>query len=982
MAEMLGYTQDEMMGKHLFEFMDANGVKDAAAKLKNRQKGLKEQHEFEFVHRNGTRVCTLIETVPLFDNENQYAGSLASVMNISERKKAENELAAINETLKEAQSFAKIGSWWYDPVTQMPTWTEEMFHIFGLEPQPEALPYDEHRKIIHPDDWERFDSAVNRSITDGIGYDLELTIIRPSGEIRYVNSRCEAERDESGEIKRLIGTTQDITGIKNILLQLEKRNTDLRLAQEIASIGTWSLDPKIGIPEWSDEIYRIYERDPKLGPYPLSDYETIYRGRYWERFNTAIQGAIKDGTPYDIELKLELPSGNVKWVHAMCEPEPELEPKGRKLRGTIQDISERKQAEIKIKESEERFKLAMEFANDGLYDWNLETNEIYYSPSWKRMLGYEDDELPNDFSIWEKLTEAEDVKRSWKMQNELINKKRDNFKIEFKMKHKNGHWVDILSRANAIFNEDNKAIRIIGTHVDITERKQAETSLLQKKKEAERYLNLAGVMFIGLDRYGNVNVANEKACEVLECANAEIVNQNWFDNFIPQRIRKNVRNVFKQLMEGEIEPVEYYENPVITKNGKEKAIAWHNTVIMDEDNHAIGILGSGEDITEKLKLQAQLHQAQKMEAIGNLAGGIAHDFNNILSSIIGFTELALDETQKGTTLEDSLQEVYAAGKRAKDLVKQILAFARQSEEKLSSIQPSVIAKEVLKFIRSTIPTTIEVQQEIESDALIMGNATQIHQVLMNLCTNAAHAMENSGGILIVSLKDVVLNEKDLSVGMKSGEYAEITVSDSGVGIAPETIESIFEPYFTTKRVGEGTGMGLAMVRGVVESYGGTVNVHSQLGKGATFTIYLPITKRRSAQGEYIQEQLPTGTERILFVDDEAPIAKMGGQTLERLGYSVTTRTSSIEALELFKTKPDDFDIVVTDMTMPNLTGDQLSIEMMKIRSDIPVILCTGYSRKISDEIASEIGIKAFAYKPVVKADLAKTVRKVLDEAKG
>ena len=645
------------------------------------------------------------------------------------------------------------------------------------------------------------------------------------------------------------------------------------------------------------------------------------------------------------------------------------------------DVTEQKNAEITLKNSEERFALAMEFANDGLFDWNLETNEIYYSPVWKRMLGYEDDELPNDFSIWEKLTEAEDVKRSWKMQDELINKKRNNFEIEFKMKHKNGCWIDILSRANAIFNEDNKAIRIVGTHVDITERKQAEMSLLQKKKEAERYLNLAGVMFIGLDRNGNVNVANKKACEVLECTETEIINQNWFDNYIPDRMRNDVRYVFKQLMEGKIKPVEYYENPVLTKSGNEKHVAWNNTVIMDEKGSIIGILGSGEDVTEKLKLQVQLQHAQKMESIGNLAGGIAHDFNNILSSIIGFTEIALDEAPKGTVLEDSLQEVYSAGKRAKDLVRQILAFARQSDVKISPIQLGPIAKEVLKLIRSTIPTTIEIQQEIESDAPILGNATQVHQVLMNLCTNAAYSMEDSGGVLSVSLKDMVLDTKDLLVGMNPGDYVEIKVSDTGVGIAPGIIQSIFEPYFTTKGPGEGTGMGLAMAQGVIESYGGRIAVDSKVGKGTAFTIYLPVAKKRSAQGAYVPEELPTGTGRILFVDDEAPIGKMGGQILERLGYSVTIRTSSIEALELFRTKPNEFDLVVTDMTMPNLTGDKLAIELMKIRPDIPVILCTGYSKKISDEIAAEIGIKAFAYKPVVKADFAKTVRKVLDEVK-
>ena len=352
---------------------------------------------------------------------------------------------------------------------------------------------------------------------------------------------------------------------------------------------------------------------------------------------------------------------------------------------------------------------------------------------------------------------------------------------------------------------------------------------------------------------------------------------------------------------------------------------------------------------KQLIAEEQLRQAQKMESIGNLAGGIAHDFNNILSSILGFTELAIDEVEKGTTIEDSLQEVYAAGKRAKHLVKQILAFARQSDEKRKPIQVDLIVKEVLKFIRSSIPTTIEIRQNIESEAIITGNATQVHQVLMNLCTNAAHAMETQGGILSVGLKDIAVDRSTNweTLDLKIGNYVEITVADTGTGIHPEILKNIFEPYFTTKAPGEGTGMGLAMVHGIVDSYGGKIMVDSIFGKGTTFTIYLPIEMKRGDHRLYETKEYPSGTERILFVDDEAPIAKVGGQILERLGYSVTTRTSSIEALELFKAKPDDFDLVITDMTMPNLTGDKLAIELVKIRPDIPVVLCTGYSIKIN-----------------------------------
>ena len=430
---------------------------------------------------------------------------------------------------------------------------------------------------------------------------------------------------------------------------------------------------------------------------------------------------------------------------------------------------------------------------------------------------------------------------------------------------------------------------------------------------------------------------------------------------------------------------------VVHPDGNRIFLEVFGSPVRDKQGTIIASLASFSDITariqveeKRLRLEEDLRQAQKMESIGTLAGGIAHDFNNILSAIIGYTELSLYDAAKGTPLENNLQGVYTAGIRARDLVKQILAFARQSDEEQRPIRVDIITKEVLKLIRSTIPTTIEVKENIESHSLIMGSPSHVHQIFMNLCSNAAQAMEDAGGILKVVLTDVEYNDQSplpLS-GLKPGNYLKISVSDTGPGISPDIIGSIFEPYFTTKGVGEGTGMGLALTHGIIESYGGKITVDSELGKGTVFSIYLPITKKRDDHRPDEKEILPSGTESILFVDDELPIANMGSQLLERLGYRVTVRTSSVEALELFRSKPNDFDLVITDMTMPNMTGDQLAVELMKMRSDIPVILCTGYSKKISEEIAKEIGIKAFAYKPVVKADLAETVRKVLDEAKG
>jgi len=350
-----------------------------------------------------------------------------------------------------------------------------------------------------------------------------------------------------------------------------------------------------------------------------------------------------------------------------------------------------------------------------------------------------------------------------------------------------------------------------------------------------------------------------------------------------------------------------------------------------------------------------------------------------LTSIFGYTELALLDVEKNTMIEEYLHEVFAAGKRAQSLVKQILTFARQSDEELTPLKVSLPAKEALKFLRSSIPATIEIRQHIESDSLVMGNSTQLHQIFMNLCTNAAQAMEKEGGILEVGVKDVQLDENFTRQypDLEPGRHIKISVSDEGAGIAPDRLDSIFEPYYTTKAPGEGTGMGLAIIHGIVKSCGGEIIVESEVGKGTVFTIYLPVIKARSESHPYEKDTLLFGNERVLFVDDEDSITRMESRILEQLGYSVTTRTSSLEALELFRAKPDDFDLVITDMTMPNMNGDKLAAQLVAIRPDIPVILCTGYSKNISDDSAAKFGIKALVYKPIARVDLSKTIRKVL-----
>ncbi len=434
----------------------------------------------------------------------------------------------------------------------------------------------------------------------------------------------------------------------------------------------------------------------------------------------------------------------------------------------------------------------------------------------------------------------------------------------------------------------------------------------------------------------------------------------------------------------------------------------------DSEGKMIGVVGVLKDITQQRQLEVQLQQSQKMEAIGTLAGGITHDFNNILGAILGYTDLAILESKDESRIRQHLEKIQEAGHRARDLVNQILTFSRQTKQERLPVQLNSIVNEALKMLRASLPSTIEIRQNIQADkGTVEADPTQIHQVLMNLCTNAAHAMQENGGLLEIGIQnmdfglrgaDYEKEEKNTTLEAHAsdfmgqanqisesqieyldilpGPYLKLTVRDTGIGMTPDVLGRIFDPYFTTREKAQGTGLGLSVVHGIIKSHGGSITVESEPGQGTTFHVYLPRMeysmeiKYKMAASPY--KGIPTGHERILFVDDEEALVDIGRQMLEHLGYELVTRTSSIEALELFKAEPDGFDLVITDMTMPNMTGDKLARAMMKIRPDIPIILCTGFSERITEKNAGEIGIKKLAMKPLVIRYLAEAIREVLE----
>jgi PAS domain S-box-containing protein len=573
------------------------------------------------------------------------------------------------------------------------------------------------------------------------------------------------------------------------------------------------------------------------------------------------------------------------------------------------------------------------------------------------------------------------------------------------------YWEDI-----GVPVKDNHG-RIVGAIEiarNITDRKKAEEVLRETRDYLENLINHASAPIIVWDLEFRITRFNNAFERLTGYAGDEVIGQE-FSMLFSKGSRRESLNKITHTLKGEY--WKSVEIPILCKDGDVRHVLCNSAnVYADDGTTLLSTIVQGIDITQQKHLEAQIRQTQKMEALGTLAGGIAHDFNNMLYAVIGYAELALGDAPKGTLLQSHLQEVVKAANRAKDLVKQILTFSRQTEDELRPVQVKLIVKEALKLLRASLPTTIEIRQNIQSDSVVLADPAQIQQVLMNLCTNAAHVMREEGGILEVSLSSAECGvrsadlEKDdkhsafpgpdlthgrngvfqsrcaragrnrqSAIGLAPGPHLRLTVSDTGHGMTPDVMERIFEPFFTTKEVGEGTGMGLSVVHGTVKSLGGTITVDSQPGNGSTFRIYLPLAERELEPEVETEKAVPTGEERILFIDDEQVLANMGKQMLERLGYEVASRTSSIEALELFRAQPDRFDLVITDMTMPNMTGEKLAAEIMNIRPDIPIILCTGFSEHISEEKAKEMGIRTFVMKPLARRDLAGTIRKVLDK---
>jgi PAS domain S-box-containing protein len=909
-------------------------------------------------------------------------------IDLTERRKAEEALRQSEERYRVLVETTGTGFLILDQLGRVLDANAEYVRLAGREQLSEILGRSVTEWTV-PSQREYNAEAVARCLRDGGIRDLEVGYLWPGG--RVVPVEINATVQIEGESVRIISLCRDITERKRAEESLRESEARFRGYFELGQVGMAITSLEKGWVRFNDRLCDIlgYPREELS---QLTWAELTYPDDLPEdvaQFDRVLRGEID---AYRMEKRFIRKDGEI--IHALISARCVRRADGRQVDhfvAMVDDITERKHAEQELSEKNlqlEEAVLELERARSML---QLIIESIPVRVFWKdrelRYLGCNSlFARDGGFQHPEELLGKDDLAMGWREQAELyqaddrqvMGSGLPRINIIEPQTTPDGSTIWLSTSKVPLYSHDGEIIGVLGLYEDITDRKRAQEAERAASRYARSLIEASLDPLVTISPDGKITDVNAATEIVTGYDRKHLIGTDLFNYFTePEQARAGYKAVFEK---GSLRD---YPLEVKHRNGRLTSVLCNASVYRDEKGRIEGVFAAARDITERKILESQLHHAQKLEAIGTLAGGIAHDFNNILSPIIGYTEMAMDGLDDSSSSMYELDQVLTAANRAKDLVRQILSFSRLREDQLMRpIDMSLIVKEALTLLRASLPSTIEIRQNLNS-VTVVADATQIHQVVVNLCTNAAHAMEDMG-VLDVSLLEVHLGAQDLIelsiAGLKPGKYLKLSVKDTGMGMDPDIIQRIFDPYFTTKEVGKGTGLGLAVVHGIVKRHGGEILVKSEVGRGTVFDVFIPAVDsslKREASGS---ETLPKGSERILLVDDEPAIAAMGARILEQLGYKVTAKTNPSEALDLFRSQSDQFDLIITDYTMPQMVGTKLADECRQIRAELPVIICTGYSEKLTKEEPERVGANAVAMKPLDRKQLAMLVREVLDKA--
>jgi PAS domain S-box-containing protein len=881
--------------------------------------------------------------------------------------------------LREAEKIARIGIWAANPETDHLYWSDGVNDILGAPPDYKPR-LAEGLRVFDPEGIPAFETALRRCLADGTPFVLQIGFSTLSGEHRWSEVRG-LRRVEQHEAPFILGTFLDIT---------ERRATELALREReelFSSIVGQAMD-SIALVDAVTFRFVEFNRAAHEGlGYTRDEFSRLTVMDIQAEHSPALirantQEAVDHGGVV-FETTHRARDGAIREVRVSLRP---LVIRGRPFAAVVwTDVTERNRAEAQLRFQKDVLEETGRIAQVGGFWFDAATGE----GDWTDEVARIHDETPGQ-PIWrdkgfEYYTDGS--KAAIKAAVARCVEEGVPYDLELEIVSAKGirKWVRTIGHPE--FKEGGGTL-VRGSFQDITGHKKTHEALQIRNAllSAQQEVSLDGILVV--DRNRRILSHNRRFVELWGVPKALV--ESGDDQPVLQHVVSLVADpeTFKERIE--------YLNTHETEIGQDevgladgRVFERHSAPLQGEDGRYLGRVWHFRDVSERRQMdrdraraEMRLRQSQKMEALGTLAGGIAHDFNNILAIIYGYAEIASGEAGAGSPVREELQEVLRAADRARDLVQQILAFSRQTEQEKRPTQIGLIVKEAMKMLRASLPSTIDIRSRIDSRAVVMADATQIHQVLMNLCTNAAHAMRDNGGFLEVSLQDVRLDVPVSSFAdLEPGSYLRLTVKDTGHGIDPAIVDRIFDPFFTTKEKGAGTGLGLAVVHGIVESHGGSIEVESAPGRGTTFHVYFPTVAAAAPAAERRAADVPRGSERILVVDDEKVIATILSNMLRSLGYDVEARTNAVEALEAVWSRLESrpFDLVITDMTMPVLTGAKLAEELFLLDRRPAIVLCTGFSETMDQESAKALGVEGFLMKPFTMHALAATVRRVLDE---
>jgi PAS domain S-box-containing protein len=1088
MMELLGYTEEELLGKPFYELMDPEFKAGYLARIKLRHQGASEKYETFLNRKDGTKICFLLSAAPLRDSKGEVVGSFAVMSDVTEQRRAEEALRISEEKFRSV--FETMQDVYYrgDADGRLTLISPSGAKLLGYQSPEELVGCDiAETMYLNPLDRETFLAALHER---GFVRDFEVALKKRDGTPVLVSHNSHFNRNDQGVVVGVEGIFFDITERKQVQEALKQSEERYRLIVDNVQDIIFTHLPDGTISFVSGSVSQLgYAAENTVG-------HSIFEFMHPEDGDIARQaflGIVNEHKSCRIEIRVLHKDGYYLWMEEHGDP---VIQGGQLVQATcvLRDATERKMAQYALEQSEDKYRRIINNIQDIIYSY-LPDGTISFVSEGIRRLGFEPAEIIGH-PVLEYLHPDDRANAAQMLQNAVLNNVHEH--VECRVRTKGGAYVWIEENSESTF-QDGELVQVNAVVRDISDRVIAQTAL---RESEEKYRWLVEQLSEGImvsDFNNVITFVNPRMADMLGYTVEELVGQQ--DTFLmgEAEIARNLRRAANR-MRG---LSEQYEVQLTKKNGEKAHFMVSGTPLRNRTGEVIGSFGvcsdvtewkraeeelerlstaigqasdsiiitdtkgsilyanpasqkltgiplpdllagsleqlhpskpnegfsaqlwntvlkgetwsghlvheradgtryettttmspvrdqagqiqyvvtSSRDVTREGELEVQLRHSQRMEAIGVMAGGIAHDFNNILTPVMGYTEMALNRPGLDPKLANYLKEIASAGQRASELVQQILTFSRQAEQVKQPVLVESIIKESLKLLRAAIPSTIAIRQRIGGMGIrVLGDASQIHQIVMNLCTNAFHPMREKGGVLGVTLEAIHLEAPLVLLGatLPVGDFLRLMVSDTGRGIDEETRKKIFLPFFTTKNVGEGTGLGLSIVHGIVLGLGGGIALESQVGKGSTFSIYLPSAGQIPREKTAAKRATPSGSERLLIVDDESTIGSMMQDALTFIGYRVETSEHPVQALDWFRKDPTGYDLVITDLTMPGLTGVELAKRIWELCPELPIMLMTGFTEDVDDESAREMGFFTLLRKPVSIALIGQAVRAALD----